>query len=194
MTARAAVSPLHVLVRVWVAMLGALLACVPLVVAVTDWRGQSRAAAADAAQRRGDFDAALALRRQATLVSPRDAALQLSYATAARSLWFFRDTPALQHAADVAYTRAAQLSPHWAAVPFEHARMYAFKERYGRAVALLDPALTLDPANAGLWLERAGYLEQLSRFAEARAAYERCWAIDVVWPCDAGLRRVRGRS
>lgn len=160
---------------------------------VNDARAQSVARQAKALQSEFQFDAAHALRREAAQRNPRDAQLQLALGQSARTLWNFRDTPELRQEADAAFDRAARLSPHWAVPHYEHARMYAFKEQYARALSLLAPALKLDPNNAGYWLERARSLEGLNRGEEARAAYARCWAIDTVQDCEVALRRLGGQ-
>ncbi|GGL96450.1 hypothetical protein GCM10010841_01050 [Deinococcus aerophilus] len=139
------------------------------------------------------FDEALAYQRMAAGISPHDAKVQLAVAQSARSLWFFRDTQMLQEEADAAFARAAALSPHWSVPHFEHARMYAFKEQYDRALALLGPALNLDPNNAGYWLERARYLEAHNQPKQASEAYGRCWAIDAVRECESALNRLRSQ-
>lgn len=166
----------------------------PVAAALTDLRAGQLARQADARQDASLFDEALALRRRAALASPGDAGVQLALAESARALWFFRETPALGREADAAFERAAALSPHWPVPHYEHARMYAFKGQHGRALALLEPALRLDPNNAGYWLERARSLEALGRTASARQAYGRCWAIDTVGECESALKRLGGAS
>lgn len=165
----------------------------PVRVALTDLHAGQLTRQADARQDLALFDEALALRREAARVSPRDARLQLALAENARGLWTFRETDALRREADAAFGQAAALSPHWPVPHYEHARMYAFKEQYERALTLLEPALRLDPNNAGYWLERARYLEALHRTTPAREAYERCWATDTVRECEAGLGRLGGQ-
>lgn len=165
----------------------------PVPTALTDLRAGQLLRRADAQQAQSQFDGALALRQQAAQVSPRDAGVQLTLAEQSRALWFLRDTPELRRAADTAFDRAAALSPHWPVPHYEHARMYAFRGQHSRALTLLEPALRLDPNNAGYWLERARSLEALGRREKARAAYARCWAIDTVGECEGALKRLGGR-
>ncbi|WP_229777814.1 BTAD domain-containing putative transcriptional regulator [Deinococcus seoulensis] len=134
------------------------------------------------------FDQALLTYKQATQVAPGDLNVTLAYARAARALWHFRDVPTFQQQADAAYERARLISPSSTLPAFEHAQMYAFKEQYARALTLLEPALTLDPNNAGYWLERARYLAASGQETPAITAYRRCWAIDIVPECEAGLK------
>lgn len=166
----------------------------PVRMALADLRAGQLARQADGRQDLALFDEALVLRRQAARLSPDDAQVQLALAGSLRSLWTFRKTEALRQQADATFARAAALSPHWPAPHYEHARMYAFKGQYGRALSLLEPALRLDPDNAGYWLERARYLEALHRVTPAREAYARCWAIDTVGECRAALKRLGGQS
>lgn len=134
------------------------------------------------------FDQALATYREAARVAPGDLNVALAHARAARALWHFRDLPAFRQEADATYTRARTLSPSSTLPYFEHAQMYAFKEDYTRALTLLEPALNLDPNNAGYWLERGRYLQASGQNAPAVAAYRRCWATDLVPECEAGLK------
>ena len=161
--------------------------------ALTDLRAAGLTREADARQDLALFDEALARRREAARLSPRDAQVQLALAQNLRGLWTFRETDALRREADAAFERAAALSPHWPVPHYEHARMYAFKEQYARALSLLDPALRLDPHNAGYWLERARYLEALRQVVPAREAYARCWATATVRECGAALKRLGGQ-
>ncbi|WP_083939297.1 hypothetical protein [Deinococcus apachensis] len=167
---------------------------VPVGRALTDLRAEQLVRQADARQNLSLFDEALALRRQAARLSPDDARVQLGLAESLRGLWAFRETDVLRREADAAFERAAALSPHSPVPHYEHARMYAFKEQYARALNLLDPALRLDPNNAGYWLERARYLEALHESSPAREAYTRCRAIDQVWECEKALKRLGGAS
>lgn len=140
-----------------------------------------------------EFDKVLALRRQAILINPYNAEAQLELAKIAKTLWFFRNTAELRREADTAFERASTLSPHWSIPHYEHARMYAFKKQYDRALSLLAPALQIDPNNAGFWLERARYLDDARRSELAKEAYKRCWEIDEVAECKASLLRLGGK-
>lgn len=139
------------------------------------------------------FDEALVLYREATKESPANARLALDHAGLARTLWIFRETPELNAEADQAFDEAKRLSPHWPIPHYQHARMYSFKGDYKHALQLLAPALRLDPNNAGYWLEAARYSEKVSKTKEAKAAYERCWALDRVRECENGIQRL-GRT
>lgn len=161
----------------------------PVWTALTDLRAHQLARQADVRQDMALFDEATDLRRQAARLSPGDAQVELALAESLRGLWAFRETDALRREADAAFDRAAALSPHWPVPHYEHARMYAFKEQYARALSLLDPALRLDPNNAGYWLERARYLESLGRRAEAHRAYTRCQALNPNTDCRNGEQR-----
>lgn len=138
------------------------------------------------------FDAALATRWRAVALAPGDAQLQLDLANQARMLWNFRDTPDLKALADHSYQEAEALSPSWPTPHYEHARMYSFKERYIESLAVLAPALSLDPNNAGFRLEEARTLEALHRAGDALQAYRSCWAIDAVQECGEAVQRLAG--
>ncbi|WP_235610399.1 tetratricopeptide repeat protein [Deinococcus aerius] len=166
----------------------------PVWTALTDLRAHQLARQADVRQDMALFDEATDLRRQAARLSPGDAQVELALAESLRGLWAFRETNALRREADAAFDRAAALSPHWPVPHYEHARMYAFKGQYARALSLLEPALRLDPNNAGYWLERARYLEALHKDTAARQAYARCWAIDTVRECETALKRLGDQS
>lgn len=162
----------------------------PVWTALTDLRARQLARQADVRQDMALFDEALDLRRRAARLSPGDAQVQLALAESLRGLWAFRETDALRREADAAFDRAAALSPHWPIPHYEHARMYAFKEQYARALSLLEPALRLDPNNAGYWLERARYLESLGRRDEGQQAYARCEALNPDADCRNGVLQI----
>ncbi len=176
----------------WVAAL----ALLPLGALVThtarDLRAQRLTAASQRAQDHFDFDAALNLARRATTVNGGDAPAWLARAQRARTLWLYRDTPALQREADGAFNTAARLSPHWATPAYEHARMYGYKLRHAQAVAWLRAALRLDPNNAGYWLELGRELEAARQPEAALNAYARCWATDEVSECRWAHDRLAG--
>lgn len=165
----------------------------PLAGAVRDIRAEHLLIQAEQADTEGRFDEALSLYREASRVNPRNAEIALAHAQAARTLWFYRDDEALRLEADEAYERASAFSPHWSMPYYRHARMYAFKRQYARALDLLAPALQLDPNNAGYWLEQARYQEGSGQVKRAQEAYARCWALDKVGLCAVALKRLRGQ-
>lgn len=167
-----------------------LLLTFPLAGAVRDIRAEYLLIQAEQADTEGHFDVAFSLYREASRVNPRNAEIALAHAQAARTLWFYRDDEALRLEADGAYERASALSPHWSMPYYRHARMYAFKRHYARALDLLAPALRLDPNNAGYWLEQARSLEGSAQPRRAQEAYARCWALDKVRPCAVALKRL----
>lgn len=146
---------------------------------------------AETQQHNLDLDLAVHSLQKAAHLERNDARLQLTLATAYRTLWLFRDTPDLKRAADQAYTRAGSLSPHWPVPAYEHARMYTFRGQDAQALTLLQEALDRDPNNAGYWLERARSLSRLQRLPEARTAFARCQALRPNPECARGLRSGR---
>lgn len=138
------------------------------------------------------FDDGLATLRRSAELESRDARTQLELGKAARTLWVFRDKPELKAEADRAFEAAKRNSPSWPIPHYEHARMYSAKGLYAEALKLLEPAIRIDPNNAGYHLEAGRYLEALNRREEARVAYAECWAIDTVVECEQAIKRLGG--
>lgn len=135
-----------------------------------------------------DVDLALRALQEAARINPRDAAVQLKLAQAARTLWFYRRTPDLKALADGAFTQAARLSPSWPTPHYEYSLMYAFVEDYPRALTILKGALDRDPNNAAYWYQKGTYEEFGKDVRAARASYERCLVLnDTLRDCRSAL-------
>ncbi len=135
-----------------------------------------------------NYDTARALLLSAVRLSAGDSDAWTQRGIVARTLWLFRGTPVFQQEADAAFERAARLNPHGALAHYEHARMYVFKGDYARAITLLQPALRLDPNNAGYWLEQARAQDRLGDASAARASFTRCAALALNPECEQGIQ------
>jgi len=140
-----------------------------------------------------DYDTARSLLLGAIRSSAGDADTWTQRGIVARTLWLFRRTPAFEREADAAFEQAARLNPHGALAHYEHARMYVLKGDYARGVALLQPALRLDPNNAGYWLEQARALDLLGDTPSARASFAHCAALVQNPECQQGAQPVGQR-
>jgi|GEM_PF-6012663 len=172
-------------------LLGGLFLVLPiwLFVATThDVQARLQVSQAQAQRATLDYDAARASLLGAVRSSPGDSDAWIQRGIVARTLWLFRQTKAFQQEADAAFERAARLNPHGTLAHFEHARMYVLTGEYARAITLLQPALNLDPNNAGYWLEQARAQDLLGDVPAARASFARCAALVSNTECEQGSR------
>lgn len=135
-----------------------------------------------------NYDTARVLLLDAVRSSAGDADTWIQSGIVARTLWLFRRTPTLQQEADAAFEQAARINPHGTLAHYEHARMYVLKGDYARAITLLQPALRLDPNNAGYWLEQARTQRLLGDTVAARASFVRCAALVHHSECEQGAQ------
>ena len=135
-----------------------------------------------------NYDTARALLLSAVRLSGGDSDAWTQRGIVARTLWLFRGTPVFQQEAEAAFEQAAHLNPHGALAHYEHSRMYVFKGDYARAITLLQPALRLDPNNAGYWLEQARAQGRLGDTSAARASFARCAALVLNPECEQGIQ------
>ncbi len=119
-------------------------------------RREARRVLADLALLRDDMEEAIRISETLLAESPLDADALITLGDA------YRQTGKPEQAA-LAYERAARIPDHEAQALTRHAQIEIERERYGRAVELLEAAQRFDPQP-----HIARYLEQVRRLAESR--------------------------